>query len=120
MEYEDLVMCYYIIIIIINDNIMLRGPTPFEDSRLKFPVNFGHNYHFLFFLGEKVSSGIWETCPKILGGYVYHNPPQMGANILWKNLIPNPLFYTISDLKFNFKILIIYSSKVQIEGKIYK
>ena len=28
------------------------------------------------FLGEKVSSGIWETCPKILGGYVYQNPPK--------------------------------------------
>ena len=34
-------------------------------------------------MGEKVSSGIWETCPKILGGYEYQNPPppQMGANI---------------------------------------
>ena len=31
-----------------------------------------------FFLGEKVSSGIWETCPKILGGYVYQNPPKWG------------------------------------------
>ena len=37
---------------------------------------------------------------------------------VWKNLIPNPLFYTISELKLNFKILIIYSSKVQIEGNI--
>ena len=39
---------------------------------------------------------------------------------MWKNLIPNPLFYTISELKLNFKILIIYSSKVQIEGNIDK
>ena len=33
-----------------------------------------------FFFGEKVSSGIWETCPKILGGYVYQNPhpPKWG------------------------------------------
>ena len=32
---------------------------------------------------EKETSGIWETCPKILGGYEYQNPPppQMGANI---------------------------------------
>ena len=22
-------------------------------------------------MGEKVSSGIWETCPKITGGYEY-------------------------------------------------
>ena len=27
-----------------------------------------------FFFGEKVSSGIWEMCPKILGGYEYQNP----------------------------------------------
>ena len=39
---------------------------------------------------------------------------------MWKNLIPNPLFYTISELKLNFKISIIYSSKVQIEGNIDK
>ena len=31
-------------------------------------------------MGEKVSSGIWEMCSKILGGYEYQNP-QMGANI---------------------------------------
>ena len=42
-----------------------------------------------FFLGEKVSSGIWETCPKILGGYVYQNPPQMGANIYEYNFQGN-------------------------------
>ena len=48
------------------------GPTPFEDPLF---TNFGHNYHFLFSWGEKVSSGIWETCPKILGGDVYQNPP---------------------------------------------
>ena len=29
-------------------------------------------------MGEKVSSGIWETCPKILGGYEYQNPPKWG------------------------------------------
>ena len=36
-----------------------------------------------FFMSEKESSGIWETCAKILGGYEYQNhpPPQMGANI---------------------------------------
>ena len=45
----------------------LRGPTPFfTDS--------GQNYHFLF-MGEKVSSSIWESCPKILGRYEYQNPP---------------------------------------------
>ena len=49
----------------------LRGPTPF------FLTNSGRNYHFLF-LGEKVSSGIWETCLKILGGYEYQNPPKCG------------------------------------------
>ena len=49
----------------------LRGPTPFL-------TNFGHNYHFLFFLGEKVFSGILEMCPKILGGYMYQNPPKWG------------------------------------------
>ena len=31
-----------------------------------------------FFLGEKVSSGIWKTCPKILGGYEYQSPPKWG------------------------------------------
>ena len=47
---------------------ILRGPTLFF-------TNFGHNYHF--FLGEKVSSGIWETCAKIIGGYVYQNPKML-------------------------------------------
>ena len=61
----------------------IKGTDPFWGPL--FLTNFGHNYLFLF-LGEKVSSGIWETCPKILGGYVYQNPPpQMGANN--KNLI---------------------------------
>ena len=43
-------------------------------DRPLFLTNSGHNYHLLF-LGEKVSSGIWETGPKILGGYEYQNPP---------------------------------------------
>ena len=50
-------------------------------KRLLFFTNFGHNYHFLFFLGEKVSSGIWETCSKLLGGYVYQNAPYGGEYI---------------------------------------
>ena len=29
-----------------------------------------------FFMSKKVPSGIWETCPKILGCYVYQNPPN--------------------------------------------
>ena len=33
-------------------------------------------------MGEKVSSGIWETCPKILGGYEYQNPPKWGGGVL--------------------------------------
>ena len=50
-----------------------------------FFTNSGHNIIIIFFfIGEKVSSGIWETCPKILGGYEYQNPPppppQMEAN----------------------------------------
>ena len=31
-----------------------------------------------FFMGEKVSSDIWETCPKILGGYECQNPSKWG------------------------------------------
>ena len=53
-------------------SVILRGPTTF------FFTNFGHNN---LFFGEKVSSGIWETCPKILGGYVYQNPPNGGIYI---------------------------------------
>ena len=50
--------------------VLLRGPTPFLQI-LGIIIIF-------FFLGEKVSSGIWETCPKILGGYEYQNPPKWG------------------------------------------
>ena len=59
--------------------LSLRGPTPFF-------TNFGHNYHF-FFLGEKVSSGIWETCPKILGGYEYQNPLKWGLIYIYIYII---------------------------------
>ena len=46
---------------------ILRGPTPFLPILVIIII--------FFFMGEKVSSGIWETCPKILGGYEYQNPP---------------------------------------------
>ena len=52
--------------------VQIKGIDPFI-----LATNFGHNYHFLFFC-EKVSSGIWETCPKILGGYEYQKPPKWG------------------------------------------
>ena len=39
-----------------------------------------------FFMGEKVSSGIWETCPKILGGYEYQNPPKWGLIYIYIKL----------------------------------
>ena len=38
-------------------------------------------------MSEKVSSGIWETCPKILGGYEYQNPPKWGGSIILYNII---------------------------------
>ena len=38
----------------------LRGPTQ----------NFGQKLTDFFF-AEKASSGMWEICPKILGGYAY-------------------------------------------------
>ena len=48
-------------------------------------------------MGEKVSSGIWETCPKILGGYEYQNPsPQMGANIYIYNCMHHNIIVIIS------------------------
>ena len=40
--------------------LILRGPTQ----------NFGQKLPFFFF-AEKTSSGMWEICPKILGGYEY-------------------------------------------------
>ena len=64
-----------------KNKIPIRYPTSYKFKGTDpfwghvFFTNFGHNYHFLFFLREKVSSGIWETCPKILGGYEYQNPP---------------------------------------------
>ena len=44
---------------------------------------------------EKVFSGIWETCRKILEGYEYQNPPQMGANIYIYIYIYNCMYHII-------------------------
>ena len=51
------------------DNI--KGTDPFFLPILVIIIIF-------FFMGENVSSGIWETCPKILWGYEYQNPPKWG------------------------------------------
>ena len=51
--------------------VELRGPTLFLPILVIIII-------FFFFLGAKVSSGIWETCPKIFGGYEYQNPPNGG------------------------------------------
>ena len=50
-------------------------------------------------MGEKVSSGIWETCPKILGGYEYQNPPEMGDNIYIYIYNYNYLYHIIIVIK---------------------
>ena len=73
----------------------LRGPTPFF-------TNFDHKYHFLF-LGEKVSSGIWETCPKILGGYVYQNPPKWGLIYIY---IYNCMYHIIANSNYFEKYIV--------------
>ena len=73
----------------IVDFISLRGPTPFFLPILVIII--------IFFMGEKVSSGIWETCPKILGGYEYQNqPPQMGSNIYIYNCMYHIIIIIIS------------------------
>ena len=46
----------------------LRGSTPFLPILVIIII--------FFFFGEKLSSGIWETCPEILGGYEKWNPPN--------------------------------------------
>ena len=57
-----------------------------------------------FFMGEKVSSGIWETCPKILGGYEYQNPPKWG-------LIYRPIYIYIYNCMYHIIIVIISKNK---------
>ena len=54
-----------------NKIAFLKGTDPFFKPILVIIIIF-------FFMGEKLSSGIWETCPKILGGYDYQNPPKWG------------------------------------------
>ena len=57
-------------------------------------------------MGEKVSSGIWETCPKILGGYEYQNPPKWGLIYIY-----NCMYHII---------IVIISKKYIVNQKILK
>ena len=57
-------------------------------------------------MGEKVDSGIWETCPKILGGYEYQNLPIWGLIYIY-----NCMYYIIiviisKNISYIKKILI--------------
>ena len=62
-------------------------------------------------MGEKVSSGIWETCPKILGGYQYHNPPKWGLIYI---------YIYIYNCMYHIIILPNYLEKYIVNQKILK
>ena len=51
--------------------VLFKGTDPFFKPILVIIIIF-------FFMSEKVSSGIWGTCLKILGGYEYQNLPKWG------------------------------------------
>ena len=77
---------------------LIKGTDPL--LRTWFFTNFGHNYHFLFFLGEKKSSGYLRHVSQNIRGLRVPEPPQIGANI-----------YIIYNCVYHINIVIISKNK---------